>query len=97
MDTIVKNIKWQKQISGKNENLAIFFPPGGSAPFIYGDMQPLYKNRAELIAPNTYLSSVMIIKDPVCNDEGRYQCQIEYFSENFEKNQTSRSFVEFKG
>lgn len=97
MDTHVRNIKWQKQIGGKDKNLAIFFPPGGSAPFIYGDMQPLYKNRTELIAPNTSLSSVMIIKDPVCNDEGRYQCQIEYFSDNLEKNQASRSVVRFKG
>lgn len=86
------DIRWKKQIKDEFKVLASFSPPGGLAPFINGDMEPLYSNRTELIAPNTSLSAVMIIKDPVCTDEGTYKCWIEYFDEEstkLEKNVSS--------
>lgn len=92
-----RDIKWQKLIGDKFEHLAIFSPPGSQQPFIQKEMQPFYNNRTELIAPNTSLSAVMNIKDPICSDEGIYRCQIVYYSDSSEKNQTSRSVVEFKG
>lgn len=92
-----RKIRWQKLIDGKYENIAMFSPPSGQEPFIVRDMQLLYNNRTDLIAPNTSLSAVMIIKDPVCSDEGRYRCWIEYYSDKSEKFQTSGSIVEFHG
>lgn len=91
------NIRWKKQIKDKFKVLASFSPPGGIAPFINGDMEPLYSNRTELIAPNTSLSAVMIIKDPVCSDEGIYQCWIEYISKSSVTTNTSLSIVGFSG
>lgn len=91
------NIRWKKQIKDKFKVLASFSPPGGLAPFINGDMEPLYSNRTELIAPNTSLSAVMIIKDPVCSDEGIYQCWIEYISKSSVTTNTSLSIVGFSG
>lgn len=91
-----RDIKWQKLIDGKPEVIAIFSPPGGQDPFIHKDMESLYINRTELIAPKTSLSAVMIIKDPVCGDEGEYQCWIQYFSDRLDKVVTSRSVVEFE-
>lgn len=91
------SIRWKKQIKGVFEDLAFFSPPGGLTPFINGYMQPLYSNRTELIAPNTSLSAVMIIKDPVCSDEGIYQCWIEYMSRGSVTRKTSLSMVEFRG
>lgn len=91
------NIRWKKQIKDKFKVLASFSPPGGIAPFINGDMEPLYSNRTELIAPNTSLSAVMIIKDPVCSDEGIYQCWIEYISKSSVTTNTSLSIVRFTG
>lgn len=92
-----RNIRWKKQIKGVFKDLALFSPPGGQIPFIYGDMQSLYSNRTELIAPNSSLSAVMIIKDPVCSDEGIYQCWIDYFSKSLVTILTSNSTVEFRG
>lgn len=91
-----RDIRWRKLIGGELKNIAVFSPPGGQDPFIPKDMEPLYINRTELIAPNTSLSAVMIIKNPVCSDEGIYQCWIQYFSDEVLKTQTSRSFVEFE-
>lgn len=91
------DIRWKKQIKDEFKVLASFSPPGGLAPFINGDMEPLYSNRTELIAPNTSLSAVMIIKDPVCSDEGIYQCWIEYISKNSVTTNTSLSIIGFSG
>lgn len=90
-----RNIRWQKLIDGKYEDIAMFSPPSGQEPFIVKNMQLLYNNRTNLIAPKTSLSAVMIIKDPVCSDEGRYRCWIEYYSDKSETFQTSGSIVEF--
>lgn len=92
-----RKIRWQKLIDGKYENIAMFSPPSGQEPFIVKNMQLLYNNRTYLIAPKTSLSAVMIIKDPVCSDEGRYRCWIEYYSDKSKKFQTSGSIVEFHG
>lgn len=74
-----RSIGWQYQIDGTFKNVAYFSPPGREAPYFLKEMEHLYKNRTELIGPNTSLSAVMIIKDPVCTDEGTYRCWIEYF------------------
>lgn len=96
-ETIIMNIRWKKQFKDVFKDIAFFSPPGGLAPFITGDMQPLYSNRTELIAPNTSLSAVMIIKDPVCSDEGIYQCSIEYISKSSITKKNSLSIVGFSG
>lgn len=74
-----RGIRWQKQINGTFEDLAIFSPPGGTPPYIQFQKKYIYENRTELIGPNTSLSSLMIIKDPVCTDEGTYKCVIVYY------------------
>lgn len=77
-----KDIRWQKKIGDEYKDLAIYSTPGGTEPFIEKKMKNLYENRTELIAPNniTAPSAVMIIKGPVCSDEGSYQCWIRYNS-----------------
>lgn len=60
-------------------------------------MRPLYNNRTELIAPNTSLAAVMIIKNPICWDEGTYRCWIVYFFRGLKKSRISDSVVEFNG
>lgn len=92
-----RNIRWQKQIGDKFKDIAMFSLPGGPSPVVVKEMQPLYDNRTELIAPNSTLAAVLIIKNPVCSDEGIYQCKIVYFSDDSEKNQTSSSVVELEG
>lgn len=91
------NIRWQKQIEGTFQDIAGFSHSGGLEPFISKDMQSLYKHRTDLIAPNTTLAAVMIIKDPDCHDKGIYRCYIKYLLENEDKIQTSGAFVEFSG
>lgn len=88
-------IIWQKQINGTFEDIAFFSPAGGRAPFFKKEMKTLYENRTELIGPNTSLSAVMIIKDPVCTDEGTYRCFIRYFYENSPNTNTAPSVVVF--
>lgn len=90
-------IKWQKQSGDGFKDIATFFPDGYPRDFIVKDMQPVYINRTELIAPNNSLAAVMIIKDPICSDEGTYRCLIEYYSDIAAKSEISRSFVEFNG
>lgn len=53
-------------------------------------MRPLYNNRTELIAPNTSLAAVMIIKNPICWDEGTYRCWIVYFFRGLKKKSDQR-------
>lgn len=78
------SIRWQKKLSRYMErDLAEFSLPGGPKPFIVKEMQDYYKNRTYLIGPNTSLVAVMIIKEPVCGDEGEYYCAIEYNYSNF--------------
>lgn len=96
-DVYTRNIRWQKQIGDEFIDIGMFSQPGGLQPIIEKEMQPLYSNRTELIAPNTSLSAVMIIKDPVCSDEGIYRCWIKYFSDSSEKVQTNYSIVAYKG
>lgn len=91
-----RNIIWQKQIEGDFKDLAVFSPPGGATPFLDTDVQHQYDYRTTLFGPNTSLSAVMIIKDPVCSDEGIYRCWIQYFLGNSRMSNTSRSVVEFK-
>lgn len=88
-------IIWQKQINGTFKDIAFFSHAGGKPPFFEKEMETLYENRTELIGPNTSLSAVMIIKDPVCTDEGTYNCLIRYFYENSLKANTTPSLVVF--
>lgn len=90
-------IKWQKQSGDGFKDIATFFPDGYKKDFIVKDMQPVYSNRTELIAPNNSIAAVMIIKDPICSDEGTYQCWIDYYSDSEQKSENIRSFVEFNG
>lgn len=92
-----RGIRWQKQIKGEFEDIAMFSPPGKQEPFIIKEKHPLYNNRTILIAPNTSMSAVMIIKDPVCSDEGIYRCWIEYYSDSSVKTNTSKTIVGFVG
>lgn len=95
-----RDIKWQKQINGTFKDVAFFSPPGRPAPIIQKKMENLYKNRTELIGPNgsnTSLSAVMIIKDPVCNDEGTYRCLIRYFAEQSDQAKSNSSVVVLNG
>lgn len=93
-----RNIKWQTKRENTFIDIALFSPPGGNKPFIEYKMQDSYSNRTELIAPNTSLSAVLIIKDPVCSDYGIYQCLIEYYMlTSSDITKTSRSVVVFNG
>lgn len=96
-DITGRDIKWQKKINGTFKDVALFSPPGLKDPFIKEEMESLYKNRTELIGPNTSLSAVMIIKDPVCTDEGTYRCWIQYAVGNSEKEKTDSSVVVVNG
>lgn len=89
-------IRWQKQIHGYFEDIALFSPPGGQYPFFAKVMWTLYSNRAKLKGPNISLSAVIVIEDPICSDQGVYRCLITYFSESSVKEQTSSSVVKFK-
>lgn len=74
-----KNIRWRVKVKNVFKDVAIFSRPGGFQPYIAFNMEDLYKQRTELIAPTpSQLSAVMIIKNPVCTDEGTYQCWIQY-------------------
>lgn len=94
-----RDIRWQKKIGNEVNDIAHFSPPGGQEPLFEVDMRDLYKNRTELIAPNTSLSAVMIIIDSECTDEEMYQCKIDYFSKSSgsTKEEIGSSFVEFNG
>lgn len=97
---IDRNIRWQKLIGDEFKDIAAFSPPWGPEPFILKDMQHLYSNRTELLAPYTSsLSVVMIIKEPLCSDKGVYRCWVNYFSysDGLSKIQISRSVVKLKG
>lgn len=73
------HIRWRIMLKNEFKDVAIFSPPGGADPFIEKTMVDPYKNRTELIAPTiSQLSAVMVIKSPVCTDEGTYQCWIQY-------------------
>lgn len=78
-----KFIRWRIMVKDVFKDVALFSPSGGSTPVIEEKMEDLYKNRTELIAPTiSQLSAVMIIKNPVCTDEGTYQCLIQYLVGN---------------
>lgn len=72
-------IRWKRMVKNEFKDVAIFSPPGVTNPFLEKEIEYLYKNRTELIAPTiSQLSAVMIIENPVCTDEGIYQCWIQY-------------------
>lgn len=91
-----RGIRWQKQIDDYFKDIALFSPPNGPGPFIIRDMGSLYINRTELIAPSISLSAVLIVKYPICSDQGLYRCWIEYYSRSSVNVQTSSSVVKFK-
>lgn len=96
-DIGTRNIRWRKRINGVFEDIAVFSPPGKQEPFIVKEKHPWYNNRTLLIAPNTSMAAVMIIKDPVCSDEGIYQCWIRYYSDSSVKSKTTITIVGFVG
>lgn len=90
------DIRWQKQIGDTFVDIAAYSPPGGFEPFIVEDMRTFYDNRTKLIAPNTTLAAVLIIKDPSCSDVGTYRCWIRYTSPgSLGKTKTSLSTFSF--
>lgn len=91
------NIKWKKHNGTTFNNVATFSLPGGAIPFIEKDMKSFYINRTELIVPDSYFAAVIIINKPVCSDEGRYQCWIQYVSDESTQLATSISKVTFQG
>lgn len=98
IEILNRKIIWKKQINGTFEDLAIFSPPGGLQPYISNKMKNLYENRTQLIGPNTSLSAVLIIKDPVCSDEATYKCWIEYYhDDNSQHENFGFSVVVFNG
>lgn len=92
------DIRWQKQIGDEFEDIAAYSPPGGFKPFIVKKMRPFYDNRTKLIAPNTTLAAVLIIKDPSCSDVGTYRCWIRYtYPDSLVQPKTSLSTFSFNG
>lgn len=90
------DIRWQKQIGDTFVDIAAYSPPGGFEPFIVEDMRTFYDNRTKLIAPNTTLAAVLIIKDPSCSDVGTYRCWIRYtYPGSLGKTKTSLSTFSF--
>lgn len=90
------DIRWQKQIGDIFVDIAAYSPPGGFEPFIVEDMRTFYDNRTKLIAPNTTLAAVLIIKDPSCSDVGTYRCWIRYiYPGSLGKTKTSLSTFSF--
>lgn len=87
---------WQKKIGNEFKDIAGVSSRG----FWYNiewNMQRYFRNRGELITPNTLPSTVIITKDPVCSDQGVYKCWIKYTSHSNYFDQTSCSIVTFKG
>ena len=74
-----RDIRWQKLIRDSFEDLANISPPGGKEPYITAEVENVYGNRTDLVAPNSSLSALLIISNVICNDEGVYQCWIHYF------------------
>ncbi|XP_078332999.1 uncharacterized protein LOC111101138 isoform X3 [Crassostrea virginica] len=92
-----RDIRWQKWIGNTFKDLATFSPPGGLLPFIGIEMDSLYSNRTELIAPTDgSLSAVLILKELVCDDVGVYRCWVEYYSNKANRESTSFSTVAFE-
>nr|XP_022289182.1 uncharacterized protein LOC111101138 isoform X4 [Crassostrea virginica] len=92
-----RDIRWQKWIGNTFKDLATFSPPGGLLPFIEREMESLYSNRTELIAPTDgSLTAVLIIKELVCDDVGVYRCWVEYYSNKANRESTSFSTVAFE-
>lgn len=71
----IRNIFWQKKISGNYEDLVDVT----SIYADYSDHGVYLKNRSELLRfGNGSTSVVLIIKDVRCIDNGEYQCSITY-------------------
>nr|XP_022323875.1 nectin-1-like isoform X2 [Crassostrea virginica] len=92
-----RDIRWQKLIRDSFEDVAIFSPPGGKEPFITTEVENVYSNRTDLVAPNSSLSALLIISNVICNDEGVYRCWIRYYVNLKEFNEYSNSSVIFTG
>ncbi|XP_078333007.1 uncharacterized protein LOC111099046 isoform X2 [Crassostrea virginica] len=93
----IRSIRWKKQIGNTFKNLAFFTSPGGIQPFIEKEMESLYYNRTELIAPTGGSpSAILILKELVCNDAGEYQCLVDYVFDKTNYESTSPSTVAFK-
>ena len=93
-----RDIWWQKWIGNAFKDLAIFSPPGGQSPFIEKEMASLYSNRTELIAPTDgSLSAILILKELVCDDVGKYRCWVEHYFDEANHVSTSPSTVVFEG
>ena len=67
-------------------------------PFIEKEMESLYYNRTELVAPaDGSLSAILILKELVCVDAGEYQCLVDYIFDKTNRESKSLSTVAFKG
>nr|XP_022323905.1 opioid-binding protein/cell adhesion molecule-like isoform X5 [Crassostrea virginica] len=92
-----RDIRWQKLIRDSFEDVAIFSLPGGKEPYITPEVENVYGNRTDLVAPNSSLSALLIISNVICNDEGVYRCRIRYYVNLKEFNEYSNSSVIFTG
>lgn len=89
---------WQKKIGNEFKDIAGVSSRGyWLTSNMEWNWQPYFRNRGELITPNTLPSAVMIINDPVCSDQGVYKCWIKYIFHSHHFDQTSCSIVIFKG
>ena len=92
------DIRWQKWIGDIFEDLATFSPPGGQLPFIVREMESLYSERTELIAPTDgSFCAILILNKLMCDDVGEYRCLVEYYSDKADYVIISLSTVAFKG
>ncbi|XP_061181468.1 carcinoembryonic antigen-related cell adhesion molecule 5-like [Saccostrea echinata] len=88
----VETIKWKKLVHGVNKYLARFDPRQSDAS-LAGDGIYLV-NRSNLINPkNSSRSAVLIINDVKCEDDGKYQCFVEYKDGVLIKEATSKTTV----
>ncbi|XP_062577961.1 uncharacterized protein LOC134239847 [Saccostrea cucullata] len=76
-DISVRTIKWKKLFHDGYKDLVVF-DPGNRDAFFARDGVYL-SNRSYLIYPyNGSTSAVLIINDVMCEDEGLYQCLVDY-------------------
>ena len=98
INEVIGNIRWQKWIGNTFKDVAVFSPPGGLSPFIKREMEILYSNRTELIAPTDgSFSAFFILKKQMCDDVGEYRCWVDYYSDNRNYKSTSLYTFAFKG
>lgn len=88
-DISVRTIKWKKLFHGVYKDLAVFDPIDGGANFA---SDGVYLSNRSILIYNGSTSAALIINDVQCEDDGRYQCLVEY-KDVFIKQATSETTV----